>query len=88
MSTNEALKAAATIELIQLMEEKDQRIKDLEAIASDYAAKLQRLEDAALKVIGWCRQEAMDRTGDPNNAEFYSCVKELRAALAFMEMTR
>ena len=45
----------------------------------------QRLHEAAEKVIKWCRQEAEHRTGDPDKAENYACVKELRDALTFCE---
>lgn len=58
------------------------------ARAFDYDCHRQRLGEAARKVIEWCRQEAEDRTGNAENAEFYSCVKELRAALAFVETAR
>ena len=48
-----------------------------------YDWQRQRLHEAAEKVIKWCRQEAEHRTGDPDKAENYACVKELRDALTF-----
>lgn len=50
-----------------------------------YDWQRQRLHEAAEKVIKWCRQEAEHRTGDPDKAENYACVKELRDALNFCE---
>ncbi len=50
-----------------------------------YDWQRQRLHEAAEKVIKWCRQEAEHRTGDPDKAENYACVKELRDALTFCE---
>lgn len=50
-----------------------------------YDWQCQRLHEAAEKVIKWCRQEAEHRTGDPDKAENYACVKELRDALTFCE---
>lgn len=50
-----------------------------------YDWQRQRLHAAAEKVIKWCRQEAEHRTGDPDKAENYACVKELRDALTFCE---
>ncbi|HAT2329217.1 TPA: hypothetical protein I8187_004460 [Citrobacter freundii] len=50
-----------------------------------YDWQRQRLHEAAEKVITWCRQEAEHRTGDPDKAENYACVKELRDALTFCE---
>ncbi|EAM8469317.1 hypothetical protein QTB27_000798 [Salmonella enterica] len=54
-------------------------------VVDDYDWQRQRLHAAAEKVIKWCRQEAEHRTGDPDNAENYACVKELRDALTFCE---
>lgn len=50
-----------------------------------YDWQRQRLHEAAEKIIKWCRQEAEHRTGDPDKAENYACVKELRDALTFCE---
>ncbi|HBZ9864110.1 TPA: hypothetical protein MND73_000816 [Salmonella enterica subsp. houtenae] len=50
-----------------------------------YDWQRQRLHEAAEKVIKWCRQESEHRTGDPDKAENYACVKELRDALTFCE---
>lgn len=50
-----------------------------------YDWQRQRLHEAAEKVIKWCKQEAEHRTGDPDKAENYACVKELRDALNFCE---
>lgn len=52
-----------------------------------YDWQRQRLHAAAEKVIKWCRQEAEHRTGDPDEAENYACVKELRDALTFCEIS-
>lgn len=52
-----------------------------------YDWQRQRLHAAAEKVIKWCRQEAEHRTGDPDKAENYACVKELRDALTFCEIS-
>lgn len=54
-------------------------------LVDDYDWQRQRLHVAAEKVIEWCRQEAEHRTGDPDKAENYACVKELRNALTFCE---
>ncbi|HAK8511628.1 TPA: hypothetical protein H2W85_003191 [Salmonella enterica] len=54
-------------------------------VVDDYDWQRQRLHEAAEKVIKWCRQEAEHRTGDPDKAENYACVKELRDALTFCE---
>ncbi|HEM8621061.1 TPA: hypothetical protein U2Q62_000573 [Citrobacter amalonaticus] len=55
------------------------------ALIDTYDWHRQRLHAAAEKVIKWCRQEAEHRTGDPDKAENYACVKELRDALTFCE---
>ncbi|EHL9308854.1 TPA: hypothetical protein L7258_004619 [Escherichia coli] len=52
-------------------------------LVDTYDWQRQRLHAAAEKVIKWCRQEAEHRTGDPEKAENYACVKELRDALTF-----
>nr|WP_233426503.1 hypothetical protein [Enterobacter asburiae] len=57
----------------------------LQVLVDDYDWQRQRLYEAAEKVIKWCRQEAEHRTGDPDKAENYACVKELRDALTFCE---
>ncbi|HIH5626337.1 TPA: hypothetical protein ACYSH8_004076 [Kluyvera ascorbata] len=59
-----------------------------QALADDYDWQRQRLHKAAEKVINWCRQEAKHRTGDPDKAENYACVKELRDALTFCESSK
>lgn len=55
------------------------------ALIDTYDWQRQRLHEAAEKIIKWCRQEAEHRTGDPDKAEKYACVKELRDALNFCE---
>ena len=57
----------------------------LQVLVDDYDWQRQRLHVAAENVIKWCRQEAEHRTGDPDKAENYACVKELRDALTFCE---
>lgn len=57
----------------------------LQVLVDDYDWQRQRLHVAAENVIKWCRQEAENRTGDPDKAENYACVKELRDALTFCE---
>lgn len=69
-------------EKLKLAEEKHLHLL---AIIDDYDWQRQRLHAAAEKVIKWCRQEAEHRTGDPDIAENYACVKELRDALTFCE---
>lgn len=57
----------------------------LQVLVDDYDWQRQRLHAAAENIIKWCRQEAGNRTGDPDKAENYACVKELRDALNFCE---
>ncbi|TQI87601.1 Ead/Ea22-like protein [Serratia marcescens] len=76
------------LEAKRKLEESERRADNMAALADNYDHHRQRLDQAAHKVIEWCRQEALDRTGKAENAEFYSCVKELRSALAFVEATQ
>lgn len=69
-------------------DEAEEKHIHLLALADDYDWQRQRLRAAAVKVIGWNRQEAEDRTGDAKNAESYACVRELRDAIAFCESSR
>lgn len=68
--------------------EAEEKCIHLLALVDDYDWQRQRLHTAAVKVIGWNRQEAEDRTGDAECAESYACVRELRDALAFCESSR
>ncbi|HEE0139737.1 TPA: hypothetical protein R8G72_000812 [Citrobacter youngae] len=67
--------------------EAEEKHLHLLAVVDDYDWQRQRLHAAAEKVIKWCRQEAEHRTGDPDKAENYACVKELRDALTFCEIS-
>ncbi|WP_226937939.1 hypothetical protein [Klebsiella grimontii] len=71
-----------------LLERSEEKHIHLLALVDDYDWQRQRLHAAAVKVIGWNRQEAEDRTGDAENAESYACVRELRDAIAFCESSR
>lgn len=80
---------AAEIEgLREKLKQAEEKHIHLLALVDDYDWQRQRLHTAAVKVIGWNRQEAEDRTGDAENAESYACVRELRDALAFCESSR
>ncbi|HGV3498471.1 TPA: hypothetical protein ACNGY8_004113 [Klebsiella michiganensis] len=68
-----------------LLERSEEKHIHLLTLVDDYDWQRQRLHTAAVKVIGWNRQEAEDRTGDAEIAESYACVRELRDALAFCE---
>lgn len=77
---------AAEIEsLCTKLEQAEAKHLHLQCLVDDYDWQRQRLHVAAEKVITWCRQEAEHRTGDPDKAENYACVKELRDALTFCE---
>ncbi|EAB2796095.1 hypothetical protein PQY04_004183 [Salmonella enterica] len=56
-------------------------------VVDDYDWQRQRLHAAAEKVIRMNRLEALHRTGCADNAENYACVKELRDALTFCEIS-
>ena len=57
----------------------------LQCLVDDYDWQRQRLHSAAKRIIRWNRQEAIDRTGNAEEAESYACVRELRDALAFCD---
>ncbi|KVJ34763.1 hypothetical protein AWS34_00835 [Enterobacter hormaechei subsp. steigerwaltii] len=77
---------AAEIESLRTkLEQAEAKHLHLQCLVDDYDWQRQRLHVAAEKVITWCRQEAEHRTGDPDKAENYACVKELRDALTFCE---
>lgn len=77
---------AAEIESLRTkLEQAEANHLHLQCLVDDYDWQRQRLHEAAEKVIKWCRQEAEHRTGDPDKAENYACVKELRDALTFCE---
>ncbi|WP_262360447.1 hypothetical protein [Citrobacter freundii complex sp. CFNIH2] len=77
---------AAEIESLRAkLEQAEAKHLHLQCLVDDFDWQRQRLHAAAEKVIKWCRQEAEHRTGDPNKAENYACVKELRDALTFCE---
>ncbi|EPL0494059.1 hypothetical protein MMK47_004664 [Citrobacter koseri] len=77
---------AAEIESLRAkLEQVEERHLHLLSVVDDYDWQRQRLYAAAEKIIGWRRQEAKDRNGNPDNAESYACVRELRAAMEFCE---
>lgn len=77
--------AAEIEELRNALKKAEEKYLLLMGVADSYDWQRQRLQYAAQKVIGWCRQEAKDRNGNADAAENYSCVRELRAALEFCE---
>ena len=87
--TTQPLVAKATLELARALRKHQKQTQEREdgflALIDSYDWQRQRLHAAAEKVIKWCRQEAEHRTGDPDKAENYACVKELRDALTFCE---
>lgn len=79
---------AAEIEsLREKLKQAEEKHIHLQGLVDDYDWQRQRLHSAAKRIIRWNRQEAIDRTGDAENAESYACVRELRDALSFCEGT-
>ncbi|ENF1920472.1 hypothetical protein ABQI47_005788 [Klebsiella michiganensis] len=77
---------AAEIEsLRERLKQAEEKHIHLQGLVDDYDWQRQRLHSAAKRIIRWNRQEAIDRTGDAENAESYACVRELRDALSFCE---
>lgn len=77
---------AAEIESLRAkLEQAEAKHLHLQCLVDDYDWQRQRLHSAAKKIIRWNRQEAIDRTGNAEDAESYACVRELRDALAFCD---
>lgn len=77
---------AAEIESLRVkLEQAKAKHLHLQCLVDDYDWQRQRLHSAAKRIIRWNRQEAIDRTGNAEDAESYACVRELREALAFCE---
>ncbi|MHB6620415.1 hypothetical protein [Klebsiella pneumoniae] len=77
---------AAEIERLRAkLEQAEAKHLHLQCLVDDYDWQRQRLHSAAKRIIRWSRQEAMDRTGNAEDAESYACVRELRDALAFCD---
>lgn len=77
---------AAEIESLRTkLEQAEAKHLHLQCLVDDYDWQRQRLHSAAKKIIRWNRQEAIDRTGNAEDAECYACVRELRDALAFCD---
>lgn len=75
---------AAEIESLRAkLEQAEAKHLHLQCLVDDYDWQRQRLHSAAKRIIRWNRQEAIDRTGNAEDAESYACVRELRDALAF-----
>lgn len=80
---------AAEIENLRAkLEQAEAKHIHLQCLVDDYDWQRQRLHSAAKRIIRWNRQEAIDRTGNAEDAESYACVRELRDALAFCEESR
>lgn len=77
---------AAEIESLRAkLEQAEAKHLHLQRLVDDYDWQRQRLHSAAKRIIRWNRQEAIDRTGNAEDAESYACVRELRDALAFCD---